>query len=303
MFIDQGHPVRKILKFTKVASSTWYKKQTSASNTATEEKRRGRPRQVNCDSSGKDVSDKDIISNLKELREKKFLKQTGYRKLTHFLRRDFNLIINHKKVYRLYTEAGLTLPRKKKTKRQGKRICENRTVIEPNQLWQFDIKYGYIDGENRFFFLMAFIDTFDRKIKGYHIGLRCTAKDILFALELALEQPGVNPTSLVIRSDNGTQMTSNIFKKQINAMGLEHEFTPPATPNLNAYIESFFSSVDRELFQGRAYDSYSEAYGEVVEFIKFYNEERPHSSLKMMTPNEFTKLFEKDREVEPALVA
>ena len=173
----------------------------------------------------------------------------------------------------------------------------------PNRLWQFDIKYGYIAGENRFFFLMGFIDTFNRELKGYHIGLKCTAKNIIFALEMPIEKHEVNPADLVIRSDNGTQMTSHVFGKEVKEMGLEHEFTPPATPNMNAYIESFFSIVDRELFQNRNYDSYSEAYGDVVAFIKFYNEKRPHSSLKMQSPLEFTNSLEKDRKIEPELVA
>jgi len=302
MFIDQGHPVRKILSYAGVASSTWYKKQLPPKGRS-KTCQKGRPRKECKTNTGTYVTDLEVKTNLQKLREKKFHKQMGYRKLTHFLRRDFDLIINHKKVFRLYTEAGLTLPIKKKAKRRGKKICENRTVTGPNQLWQFDIKYGYVEGENRFFFLMAFIDIFNREIKGYHIGLRCTAKDILFALEFALKKHNVNPADLVIRSDNGTQMTSYMFSKEVGELGLEHEFTPPATPNLNAYIESFFSIVDRELFQGRTYDSYSEAYGELVEFIQFYNEERPHSSLGMMTPNEFTNLFEKDRKTEPELVA
>lgn len=244
MFIDQGYPVRKVLSYSNVASSTWYKRQRSTVDKSFVTSK-GRPRQECKTKAGVSICDQEIKNNLKVLRNKKFHSHMGYRKLMHFLRRDFDLIINHKKVYRLYSEAGLTLSVKKKSKRRGKKICENRTVTGPNQLWQFDIKYGYIDGENRFFFLMAFIDTFNREIKGYHIGLRCTAKDIVFALELALKKHGVNPADLVIRSDNGTQMTSHIFSKKINKLGLEHEFTPPETPNLNAFIESFFSIVDR----------------------------------------------------------
>jgi len=294
MFIDQGHPTQKILKLTKIPSSTWYKRRRPKTPLKPPPKR-GRPRKLTRNSQGKTFTDLEVADLLKSFRKKKFLKKTGYRKLTHYLRRDHQLVINHKKVYRLYSWANLTLPKKKKSKRRGKKICENRKVTGPNQLWQFDVKYGYVDGENRFFFLMGFIDTFNREIMHYHVGLRCQAKDILFALKFALKKHNVKSEDLVIRSDNGTQMTSYMFKKEIEELGLEHEFTPPATPNLNAYIESFFSIVDRELFDGRTFDSFKEAYEEIVDFIDHYNNDRLHSSLKMMTPREFTEKYEEDR--------
>lgn len=89
--------------------------------------RKGRPRQECKTTGGVSVCDQEIKNNLKALRNKKFHTQMGYRKLMHFLRRDFDLIINHKKVYRLYSEAGLTLPEKKKSKRRGRKQDGHRT--------------------------------------------------------------------------------------------------------------------------------------------------------------------------------
>ncbi len=306
MFINIGYSIHRVLFYTKISPSTWYKRQTKSLLVKKEsdcKSPQGRPLKVTTTFDGKIIDDSTIKNYLKNLREKKFFSKIGYRKLTHYLKRDHDLVINHKKVFRLYCEAGLTLPKKKKTKRQGKKICENRTVTGPNQLWQFDIKYGYIDGENRFFYLMAFVDVFNRKVVEYHIGSHCTAKDILIHLEMALKKDGVNSANLVIRSDNGPQMTSYQFKKKIESFGIEHEFTPPSTPNLNAYVESFFSIVDRELFQGRLYESFSEAYEEVIDFIKHYNNERIHGSLKMITPNEFTERYEKSIKSDTNLVA
>jgi putative transposase len=195
-------------------------------------------------------------------------------------------------------ENGLLLPKKKKNKRRGKRICENRKITAPNQLWQFDIKYGYIHGENRFFFLMAFIDVFSREIKGYHIGLKCSAEDIIFTLENAIKKHGIDESNLVIRSDNGTQMTSHRFKNFIESKkGIEHEFTPPSTPNLNAYIESFFSIVETELFQANIFETYREAYETTINFINHYNKDRIHGSLGNKTPNEFEKYWTKQEEL------
>lgn len=290
MLIDQGHHIQTVLRYCSIANSTWYKRQRELKEDA-RGNNKGRPSpgfSVNPD--GIIVLDSSIVSALKKLRAKPFFERAGgYRKLTSYLKRDYGFVVNHKKVYRLCQENNLLLPKKKKQKRRGKKVCENREVTAPNQLWQFDIKYGYIHGENKFFFLMAFIDVFTRKVMDYHIGLSCKASDIIFTLENALRVHKVDPSGLVVRSDNGPQMTSYMFKKHTEGKGLEHEFTPPSTPNLNAFIESFFSIVETELFQANIFDRYSEAYEKTVKFIKHYNEDRIHGSLKNKTPVEFIK--------------
>jgi putative transposase len=299
MFISEGHSVQIVLKYCKVPSSTWYER-LKASEEDRRSNNQGRPTPgftVNPD--GTLVLDTSIVHALKEIRGRTFFSRAGgYHKLTHYLMRDYGFVVNHKKVYRLCLENKLLLPKRKKNKRQGKRICENRTVKGPNQLWQFDIKYGYIHGENRFFFLMAFIDVFTREIKDYHLGLRCTADDIIFTLKNALERHNIDESNLVIRSDNGTQMTSHKFRNYVGEMkGLEHEFTPPSTPNLNAFIESFFSIVETELFQANIFASYSEAYEMTINFIKHYNSNRIHGSLGKKTPEEFGKYWTKQEEM------
>lgn len=49
-----------------------------------------------------------------------------------------------------------------------------------------DLKYGYIAGMDRFFFMMSIIDVYDRCIVGYHIGLNALALDALRTLRQAL---------------------------------------------------------------------------------------------------------------------
>jgi len=87
------------------------------------------------------------------------------------------MTVNHKKIYRLCKENQLLLKRKKKIK-QIKKLASNQIVTGPNQLWQFDIKYGYIHGENRHFYFLAFVDVFTKKVMGYHLGHFCKASDL-----------------------------------------------------------------------------------------------------------------------------
>lgn len=299
MFIEQGHPTSKVIFYCKIASSTWYYHRKEKASSAPQ-KARGRPFSLYCQNvDGSISSDQKIILNLKKIREMKFFKNGGgYKKLSKYLRRDFGHIINHKKVYRLCSENGLTLPKKKKNKRRGKRISENREVTGPNQLWSFDIKYGYLWDENRFFFLMAFIDVFHREIVDYHIGLHCSADDIIFTLENGIRKKNISPENLVIRSDNGTQMTSHRFKKWIREHKVEHEFIPIKCPNKNAHIESFFSIIETELFSAHSFNNLLDAYTTTVEFISFYNNERIHGSLNYKTPKEYLDFYNRGKVCE-----
>lgn len=169
-------------------------------------------------------------------------------------------------------------------------------MTKPNQVWQFDLKYGYVDGEGRFFFVLAFIDVVTRKVVGEHIGLNCKSGDLCFALRQSLLKEGITPDHpLVIRSDNGPQMTSREFSKWLAKLEtkLHHEFIPVQTPNKNAHIESFFSILELEFLQVRYFRSFAEAYEETKKFIRFYNEERIHGSIGYITPTEAMEKYQR----------
>lgn len=234
------------------------------------------------------LQDQLIIKIVNHLRENQFMQtEGGYRKLSLYLKRDYKIICNHKRMYRICKENGLLLPKVKKRRVRLRKICTSKKITRPNKLWEFDIKYGYIHGENRFYFLCAFIDVFTRDIIDYHIGLRCTAEDILRTLKLALIKENITTEHhLVIRSDNGPQMTSKLFEKTISKLPPEHEFIPIRTPNLNAHIESFFSQVETNVMAAEYFYSFRQAYKRVMEFIDYYRSWRIHGSLKM-APKEF----------------
>lgn len=70
----------------------------------------------------------------------------GYYKLTIALRKEYKLIINKKKVYRLCKELGILKHQREIKPKHPRRLARNRIVTAPNQLWEADIKYGYIAG-------------------------------------------------------------------------------------------------------------------------------------------------------------
>ncbi|WP_242952027.1 IS3 family transposase [Clostridium felsineum] len=227
----------------------------------------------------------------------------GYRKITYYLRKYYNLIINHKKVYRLCKELNI-LKNQRVIKPKIKRtIAINRIISASNQLWEMDIKYGYIRGEDKFFYLLNLIDIFDRSIVGYYIGLHCEAKDAAALLRQCLikrnlfEEGADKP---IIRTDNGPQFVSYKFSECCDEIKVEHERIPVKTPNKNAHVESFHRILEDECLKINEFQTYAETYELVNEFMEFYNNRRLHSSLKFMSPNEFYNLYfgEKQTNIE-----
>lgn len=165
----------------------------------------------------------------------------------------------------------------------------NRIVTEPNQLWQMDIKYGYVIGRERFFFVLSVIDVFDRVVVGYYRGPVCEAKHAVHTLGNALERRVTEGARLpVIRSDNGPQFVSVLFGDMCESMGVVHERIPPKTPNMNAYIESFHSLMERDLFTQEDFMTMEQAYAAVDRYMDFYNNRRMHGSLRRMPPVKFS---------------
>lgn len=266
-----------VLKILNISTSTYYDSQRPKSSV----RRRGQaPPGYSAKVDGEAVYDDEIVSILKAYRSDPFLKVEGGSKvLAKYIRRDYNIIINHKKVARLCKLHNLLLKSRGKKKSKFKKMSQNRSVTAENQVWEFDIKYGYLHGEKRFFFLLAFIDVFNREIKGYYVGRRCKATDLLSTFKIALIEQGISEDmNLVIRSDNGPQMRSNLFEEHLEGLPAEHEFIPLKNPNKNAHIESFFSIYDLHL-QEQYFWGLKDAYQWTTEFIDFYNEDRIHGSL------------------------
>lgn len=213
----------------------------------------------------------------------------GYRKLAICLRRRHNLVINNKKVYRLCKELDILAPQRRIKVKHPRRLAINREITASDQLWEVDIKYGYITEEDRFFYLMCVIDVYDRMVVDYHLGLSCEGKHAAQVLQRALWKRNLFKTNYrpVIRSDNGPQFISHAFEEACKKLSVEHERIPPKTPNKNAHVESFHSLLEAECLSRHEFVSYQEAYELVGEYIQFYNERRIHGSLYDFAPCEF----------------
>lgn len=212
----------------------------------------------------------------------------GYEMLTECLRRQHDLQINKKKVYRLCHKLGLLHPQRRKKSHYPRRLARNHEITQSNELWQLDIKYGYVAGYDRFFFIADMIDVFDRSIVGYYTGSSCNAESICAMVRQALQER-VDPAGNkpIIRTDNGPQFLSKAFGELAEELEFEHERIPPKTPNMNAYIESFHAQLEHWLLRKERFETFEEAFRAVEQFMDFYNNRKMHRSLGKRSPSEF----------------
>lgn len=192
------------------------------------------------------------------------------------------IIIDKKRVYRLCKELKLLRPQRQVKRKHSRRIAKKREVTAPNQLWEIDIKYGYIAGEDRFFFIMSILDVYDRMVIDYHTGLSCNGRDAAYILSRACARRSPEG-KVIVRTDNGPQFTSMALKKACEKLPVEHERIPNSSPKGIAHIEAFHSVLKEDCLPLYEFKDFAEAYRVITEFMRYYNEimRKSEKTLKM----------------------
>lgn len=290
-WIQEGFSAKRVLRVLGISRSTYYYQLANPSRPKVTTGGRPIPG-FSRTTKGKKIKDSTIKRYLMKLIEGDACIY-GYRKLTKALRKKHHLIINKKKVYRLCKELDILMPQREKKVTFPRRLAKNRTITGPNQLWQVDIKYGYVTTSRSFFYVASAIDVFDRSIVGHYRGRTCESDKITHMLQKACMKREVfdqldDDHRLVIRTDNGPQFISKTFGEFIHdKQHIDHERIPPRSPNMNAYIESFHSVLERECFGPSEFVTFQQAFDSVDAYITFYNEERYHGSLNDDSPEEY----------------
>lgn len=206
----------------------------------------------------------------------------GYHMMTHELR-SMEYQINHKKVYRLMKENHLLCGKKIKT--QGKRKWVKYRRIEAKKPMEYlclDIKYVWVHGESRWYYQLAIMDVFSRRILCWIFQKSVRQTDVIAlmrGLDLRYGLKGV-----IIRNDNGSQFIAHKVRQTLQALEAQQEFTHVATPEENAYIESFHSIQQRELIDRFIFSGYYDAKQHIEKYMHWYNCIRKHGALSGITP-------------------
>jgi transposase InsO family protein len=94
---------------------------------------------------------------------------------------------------------------------------------------------------------------------------------------------GLDPPEAVM-SDNGNPYRSGVFAAELERVGARHIFTPPYTPRWNGKVERFFQTLKREWADAHIWPTSAHRTQALPSFIRYYNRQRPHSSLADRPP-------------------
>ena len=234
----------------------------------------------------------DKYSVIKELIKSIYHKHKGrygYRRITDEMKNK-GFIINHKTVLRLMKLLGLkSLIRIKKYKsykgEQGKivpNILErNFKATAPNQKWATDVTEFNVSGNK--LYLSPIIDLFNQEIISYELTERPVFNQVVMMLKKAFKKIP-NNTNLTLHSDQGWQYQMKQYQHLLKEKGIIQSMSRKGNCLDNAIIENFFGILKSELFYLKKYKSINELKQEIIEYIKYYNNDRIKSNLNKMSP-------------------
>ena len=208
----------------------------------------------------------------------------GYRRLWVLLRRE-GFEVNHKRVYRLYREEGLTVRRRKRKRVTSIARVPRPTPARPNQRWSMDFVSDALANGRRIRVLTV-IDDFTRESLATEVdsslpGLRVTRVLDRLAAERGLPE--------LITVDNGPEFAGKTLDGWAYAHGVHLHFIDPGKPVQNAFIESFNGRLRDECLNEHWFMSLPAARTIIEAWRDDYNAVRPHSALGNRTPAEFAE--------------
>jgi len=159
----------------------------------------------------------------------------------------------------------------------------------PNRLWVSDITYIVLwneDGTYTFCYLSMILDAYTEEIVGWSVGETLETVYPLAALRMALKRIEGTDVSLIHHSDRGCQYASREYVSQLERNGIRVSMTENGDPKENAQAERINNTVKNELLKDMVFHSIEEVVAALTPAIRFYNNERPHMSINMMTPAE-----------------
>jgi transposase InsO family protein len=155
----------------------------------------------------------------------------------------------------------------------------------PNQVWVSDITF--IPTDEGWLYLATTLDLYSRRIVGWTMGERMTSNLVIDALRMAIAQRNP-PAGLMHHSDRGSQYASGAFQQMLAAHGMVCSMSRKGEVYDNAVMESFYSTLKRELVSFAHYATRDEARQAIFEWIEvFYNRQRLHSSLGYRSPADY----------------
>jgi len=209
----------------------------------------------------------------------------GYRRIHDLLRPVFPGV-NHKRVYRLYSQANLAVRRRKKAKRPAHERVPLQRAQRVNEVWSMDFVSDSLCNGRRIKYLTV-TDDFSRESVEIAVDFGISSQYVIRLLDQAAVLRGY---PAAVRTDNGPEFTSRAFMAWAQSHGIRHLLIEPGRPMQNGYIESFNGKFRDECLNEHWFETIAQARSTITAWRQDYNNARPHSSCRRMPPAQFAAM-------------
>lgn len=237
--------------------------------------------------------DSEVIDAIKAKVE---ISRDGFWKIYCRLRSDGHQW-NHKRVYRVYKLMNLNYRRRLKRRlpnreKEALLVPENRNIS-----WSMDFVSDVLTNGRRFR-VLNIIDDFNREAIAMEVGLSMPSERVINVLENVIWSSG-KPQS--IRVDNGPEFISDIFRNWCNGNDIKIKYIQPGKPTQNSFIERFNGSYRKSILDAYLFNNLSQVRELTEEWMRDYNENRPHESLGDLSPKEYLENMRNQTEIKEVI--
>jgi transposase InsO family protein len=229
--------------------------------------------------------DTALRRRLRELANER--RRFGYRRLFVLLRREGEPS-GRNRIYRLYSEEGLTVRRRRARRRAVGTRAPILVEAKPNARWSLDFVHDQLTSGRRFR-ILNIVDDVTRKCLASIADTSISGVRVARELSILIARHG-KPG--VIVSDNGTELTSNAILAWAAEAGVHWHYIALGKPTQNAYVESFNGRMRDEFLNETLFRDLDHARRATAEWVADYNTARPHSSLGYATPSAYAQTLQ-----------
>lgn len=190
---------------------------------------------------------------------------------------------NHKRVYRVYRAMGLNLKRRTKKRVPARERQSIGVPNMPNRVWSLDFMSDTLYSGRRFR-ILNILDEGVREALNIVIDTSLPAGRLVRVMEELREWRGL---PLAIRCDNGPELSAQSFVDWCREHSIEILYIQPGKPVQNAYIERFNRTFREEVLDAYLFEDLEQAQEIANDWLRGYNEQRPHESLGGLPPSQF----------------
>jgi len=219
----------------------------------------------------------------------------GYRRLHILLERE-GLVVNHKRVHRIYRAAGLQVRRRRRKRLTRAERAPLPVPSQRRERWSMDFTVDTL-ADGRGFRTLNIVDDFTRECVAIEVDRSLPGLRVARVLDRLHAAMGL-PQTIVV--DNGPEFAGRTLDAWAYAHGVTLRFIRPGKPIENAYVESFNGKFRDECLNEHWFVNLVDAKEVIERWRVDYNTVRPHSSLNGATPEQFARITEGARRLAPA---